>query len=140
MQKAIIRIELDLLAKIKVTEVSMPKRILIAEDNPIDREIITTFAKRQGYDVVVVTDGVDLLTTKANERFDLIITDLKMANLNGASASEIMKMQGNTVPIIALTAFSPIEIALVKDKFTKIYHKPCDYKELFEYVGSLLGI
>jgi DNA-binding response OmpR family regulator len=117
----------------------MPKRILIAEDDPRDREIITTFAKRHGYDVVVVTDGVDLLTTKANERFDLIITDLKMANLNGASASEIMKMDGNTVPIIALTAFSPTEIALVKDNFTKIYHKPCDYNELFEYVGSLLG-
>jgi DNA-binding response OmpR family regulator len=117
----------------------MPKRILIAEDNPRDKEIITTFAERQGYDIVVVTDGVDLLTTNANERFDLIITDLKMANLNGASATEIMKMQGNTVPIIALTAFSPIEIDLVKDNFTKIYHKPCDYKELFAYVESLIG-
>ena len=117
----------------------MPKRILIAEDDPRDREIITTFAKRQGYDVVVVADGVDLLTTNANEQFDLIITDLKMANLNGASATEIIKMQGNTVPIIALTAFSPNEIHLVEDKFTKIYHKPCDYKELFVYVESLIG-
>ena len=117
----------------------MPKRILIAEDDPGHREIITTFAKRQGYDVVVVTDGVDLLTTSANERFDLIITDLMMANLNGASATEIMKMQGNTVPIIALTALSPKDIHLVEENFTKIYHKPCDYKKLFEYVESLIG-
>jgi DNA-binding response OmpR family regulator len=117
----------------------MAKRILIAEDDPAHREIITTFAKMQGYDVVVVTDGVDLLTTSDNERFDLIITDLMMANLNGASATEIMKMQGNTVPIIALTALSPIDIQLVKYNFVKIYHKPCDYKELFEYVESLIG-
>jgi DNA-binding response OmpR family regulator len=117
----------------------MPKRILIAEDDPSDREIITTFAKRHGYDVVVVTDGVDLLTTNANERFDLIITDLKMANLNGASATEIIKMQGNTVPIIALTAYSSIETELVKDNFTKIYHKPCNYEELFKYIEALLG-
>ncbi len=117
----------------------MPKRILIAEDNPAHRELITTFAKRQGYDVVVVTDGVDLLKTSANEQFDLIITDLMMANLNGASATEIMKMQGNTIPIIALTALSPKDIQLVQYNFTKIYHKPCDYKELFEYVESLIG-
>ena len=117
----------------------MPKRILIAEDDPGHREIITTLAKRKGYDVVVVTDGIDLLTTSANERFDLIITDLKMANLNGASATEIMKMQGNTVPVIALTALSPAAIHLVQDKFTKIYHKPCNYEALFEYVESLIG-
>jgi CheY-like chemotaxis protein len=117
----------------------MPKRILIAEDDPAHREIITTLAKRQGYDVVVVTDGVDLLTASAKERFDLIITDLMMANLNGASATEIMKMQGNTVPVIALTALSPKDIHLVQDKFTKIFHKPCDYKELFEYAESLIG-
>jgi|BarGraIncu00431A_1022009.scaffolds.fasta_scaffold76528_1 CheY-like chemotaxis protein len=117
----------------------MAKRILIAEDDPGSREIITTLAMRQGYDVVAVTDGVDLLTTFANERFDLIITDLMMANLNGASATEIMKMQGNTVPVIALTALSPEGIHLVKDKFTKIYYKPCNYKDLFEYVESLIG-
>ena len=62
-----------------------------------------------------------------------------MANLNGASAAEIMKMQGIIVPTIALTAFSPSEVDLVKDNFIKIYHKPCDYTELFEYVESLLG-
>ena len=117
----------------------MAKRILIAEDDPASREIITIHAKRHGYDVVVVNDGVDLVTIVANERFDLIITDLKMANLNGAAATEIMKMQGNTVPVIALTGCSPSELHLVKDKFTKIFHKPCDYKVLFEYVESLIG-
>jgi len=117
----------------------IPKRILIAEDNPAHRDILARYAKLKGYDVVVVTDGVDLLTTFANERFDLIITDLKMANLNGASATEIIKMQDNHVPIIALTAYSPNELNLIQYTFTKIYHKPCDYKELFEYVESLIG-
>ena len=117
----------------------MPKRILIAENNPGSRELITTFALRQGYDVVVVTDGVDLLTAFAKEKFDLIITDLKMANLNGASAAEIMKMQGNTTPVIALTALSRYETRLVQDKFTRIYYKPCNFNELFDFVESLIG-
>src|ERR1035437_9728781 len=115
----------------------MPKRILIAEDDLGSREMITIHATMQGYEVVAVIYGLDLLTVSAYERFDLIITDLMMANLNGASATEIMKMQGNTVPVIALTALSPEDTHLVQDKFTKIYHKPCNYKELFEYVESL---
>ncbi|MBC8018088.1 MAG: response regulator [Verrucomicrobia bacterium] len=117
----------------------MAKRILIAEDDLGSREIITIHARNQGYEVVAVIDGVDLLTTSINERFDLIITDLMMKNLDGASATEVMKMQGNTVPVIALTALSPEDIHLVKDKFTRIFHKPCDYKHLFEYVESLIG-
>ncbi|MBK5275297.1 MAG: response regulator [Desulfuromonadales bacterium] len=117
----------------------MAKRILIAEDNPGSRELITIHAKNHGYEVVAVIDGVDLLTTYSTERFDLIITDLKMDNLDGASATEIMKMQGNSTPVIALTAFSRNEIHLVEDKFTKIFYKPCDYKELFNYVESLIG-
>jgi DNA-binding response OmpR family regulator len=117
----------------------MPKRILIAEDDLGSRELITIHARIHGYEVVVVTDGVDLLTTSTNERFDLIITDLMMKHLDGASATEVMKMQGNTLPVIAITALSPKEIHLVKDKFIKIYYKPCNYKELFEYVESLIG-
>lgn len=117
----------------------MPKRILIAEDDITSRELLIKFAAMRGYDVTSVTHGVDLLTIAAEERFDLIITDLMMAYLDGAAATEIMKMQGNTTPIIALTGLTPQEISLVQDKFTRIYHKPCDFSELFEYIESLIG-
>ena len=117
----------------------MPKRILIAEDELETREILTSIATMHGYDVITVTDGVDLLTIAADEKFDVIITDLMMPNLNGASAAEIMKMQGNTTPVIALTALCHDDMRAVQHKFTKIYHKPCDVKELFEYVDSLIG-
>jgi DNA-binding response OmpR family regulator len=117
----------------------MPKRILIAEDEMVSRELLSLYATKKGYDVVSVIDGVDLLKKAATEHFDVIITDLMMANLNGASAAEIMKMQGNTTPVIAITALSPAEMQLVADKFTRIYYKPCDFKELFGFVESLLG-
>ena len=117
----------------------MAKRILIAEDDPASRELIFVHARNQGYEVVAINDGVELLTVSANERFDLIITDLMMPNLNGVSATEIMNMLGNKTPVIALTALSPDDTHLFQDKFTKIFHKPCDYRELFEYVESLIG-
>jgi DNA-binding response OmpR family regulator len=117
----------------------MPKRILIAEDELVTRETLANLATMQGYDVIAVTNGVDLLTVTANERFDVVITDLMMADLDGASAAEIMKLQGNTTPVIALTGLSRHDTRLVQDKFTMIYHKPINIRELFEYVEALLG-
>ena len=116
----------------------MPKRILIAEDEQDVRELLTLLATRRGYDVVAVTDGADLLTVTSNERFDVIITDLNMPILNGASAAEIMKLQGNTTPVIAITGTSEQGISIIKDKFTKVFHKPINTKVLFEHVDSLL--
>lgn len=117
----------------------MPKRILIAEDEPAARETMARFAEIQGYDVVAVDNGVDLLTIVSKERFDVVITDLMMADLDGAAAAEIMKMQGNTTPVVALTGLSAEELDLVRDRFTRIYHKPCNFRELFDYVESLVG-
>jgi len=116
----------------------MPKRVLIAEDDPATNELLTSIATRHGYDVVSVTDGVELLTVASKEKFDVIITDLKMPNLNGASASEIMRMQGDATPIIALTALNPQDMGLVVDKFARVFYKPYDVKELFRYVDSLV--
>ena len=116
----------------------MSKRILIAEDEQEARELLTSIATMKGYDVTTVVDGVDLLHIAAVERFDVIITDLMMPHLNGASAAEIMKLQGNTTPVIALTALTHEDLSHVQDKFTRIYNKPCDVGELFKYVESLI--
>jgi DNA-binding response OmpR family regulator len=117
----------------------MPKRILIAEDQMASREALTLLATRRGYEVVAVTNGADLLSIAAKEKFDLIITDLIMPDLNGAAATEIMKMQGDETPVIALTGLSHHDVSLVETKFTKIFHKPFNVDKLFEYIESLLG-
>lgn len=115
----------------------MPKRILIAEDDLEVKELLTMMATRFGYEVTSVTDGAELLAIVAEKRFDVIITDLIMPNLNGASAAEILKLQGNTTPVIALTALNRQDLALVTNKFIRVFHKPYDVRELFQYVDSL---
>lgn len=116
----------------------MLKRILIAEDDEQTRELLTALAREHGYEVVAVIDGIELLTIAETEKFDVIITDLMMKNLNGVSATEIMKMQGNATPVIALTGINPKDMGLLLNSFTKIYQKPYDVGELFEYIDSLI--
>jgi CheY-like chemotaxis protein len=90
------------------------KRILIAEDQISSREALTKLARLRGYDDVAVKDGCELIAVAHNERFDVIITDLVMPDLNGVSAMEIMKLQGITTPVIALTGLSPGDVGLVQ--------------------------
>jgi DNA-binding response OmpR family regulator len=117
----------------------MAKRILIAEDDSLSREALTKLATMQGYDVTAVSNGVDLLKIATDERFDLVITDLLMADMDGASATIIMKMQGITTPVIALTGLPADKIHRVKNSFDRVFQKPINAKELFNYVESLIG-
>ena len=117
----------------------MSKRILIAEDEQTTRELLTDLATKHGFEVVTVANGVDLLNIATVERFDAIITDLMMADLDGVSAAKIMRLQENTTPVIALTGVSEHDIVLCKDSFTKIYKKPVIASELFTYIDSLTG-
>jgi two-component system response regulator MprA len=117
----------------------MEKRILIAEDEETARETLAELATINGYDVTAVSNGVDLLSVATKERFDVVITDLMMKDLNGVSAAQIMKMQGNTTPVIALTGVSADSACIVQDSFTRIFYKPVDVRELFQYVDTLIG-
>ena len=116
-----------------------PKRILIAEDEESTRGALINLFTKRGYDVEAVTNGVDLLNVATGKKFDLVITDLIMPNVDGASATEIMQLQGTATPVIALTGLSEADIGPAREKFTRIFHKPINLTELFGYVESLLG-
>jgi len=113
------------------------KRILIAEYDYASREALTELAIHEGYDVISVADGVQLLSIVNIGKFDVVITDLVMPNLNGISASDIMKLKGDMTPVIAVTGLSSHDVHHVKDKCHKIYHKPINIQELFEYIRTL---
>ncbi|HJV65861.1 MAG TPA: response regulator [Geomonas sp.] len=117
----------------------MSKRILIADDQMATREALSKFAAMQGYEVVAVDNGAELLSVVESEKFDAVITDLVMPGLNGVSAAEIMKLHGSSVPVIALTGIPKQDVGPFQDKFTKIYHKPVNASALLDYVNSLLS-
>ena len=115
----------------------MSKRILFAEDDRDTRELLTSIAQLHGHEVVAVPDGVELLLKAEKEKFDVIITDLMMKDLTGASASAILKLQGNVTPVIALTALRAEDMELMKDRFTRIFYKPCNIGEILDYIDSI---
>src|ERR1700722_15844996 len=69
-----------------MTETTTPEktaRVLVAEDNPAVREFITRSLLSAGYKITAVADGQQALDMLAQEKFDVLVTDIVMPNLDG---------------------------------------------------------
>jgi DNA-binding response OmpR family regulator len=82
------------------------KRVLVVEDDPAIRELISLHLKLEGYGVVPSDDGSEALRLARAERFDLIVLDLMLPGLDGISlCGAIRRESANTdSPILMLTA------------------------------------
>ncbi|MDD2943619.1 MAG: response regulator, partial [bacterium] len=81
-------------------------RILLAEDNDINQQITTRILNSHGHDVYVATNGLEVLQMLENDKFDLIVMDVRMPKMGGIEAIREIRSRENTrgIPIIALTA------------------------------------
>jgi len=83
-------------------------RILVAEDNEFNQELVVSLLKRWGHAPVLVGDGKAALAAWEREPFDLILMDVQMPEMDGFAATKAIRSKesaANThVPIIALTA------------------------------------
>jgi len=86
-----------------------PGRILVVEDNQVNRQVARGMLKKLGYDPRVVADGSEALAALAAEPFDLVLMDVQMPGLDGLQATEKIRdpaspVLDHRVPVIALTA------------------------------------
>src|SRR5690554_979082 len=79
-------------------------RILCAEDNDLNRRLVSLLVGRTGADLVHVTNGAEALERAIKEPFDLILMDIQMPVMNGRDATVALREAGINTPIIALTA------------------------------------
>jgi two-component system chemotaxis response regulator CheY len=94
----------------------VPKLILTVDDSPSIRMLLRYALARQGYDVAEAEDGVAALEwLAANERPDLMITDINMPRMDGYDLVETVRAQGphNDLPILVLSTESS------EDKMTR---------------------
>ncbi len=80
------------------------KRVLIAEDNPINQEITLRMLEKAGYQAQAVANGIEVLELMGSTHFDLILMDCQMPEMDGYEATREIRKLGMTLPVIALTA------------------------------------
>jgi signal transduction histidine kinase/ActR/RegA family two-component response regulator len=84
--------------------------ILLVEDNPMNVMVAQAFLERAGALIDVAVNGEEALKSFDGTRHRLILMDLDMPVMDGYQAARILRRQGQTVPIIALTASLPNEV------------------------------
>jgi len=117
----------------------MPKRILIADDNSIVRNIVKNFLTAK-MDLVCeeAADGSEAVEHANQSKPDLIILGFAMPRMNGAEAAQALKRSMPKVPIVLYTVFD-VPIKLVRDTgFDAVALKPEGVDKLAECVRSLL--
>jgi two-component system, sensor histidine kinase len=118
------------------------KKILLAEDNDINRMIASIVLKSYGYHITEVIDGKAAVTELQKQPYDLVLMDMQMPFMDGLEATRIIRKHiNNRIPIIALTAN---EIRQEKDRCVQagmndFLMKPFDEKDLVYIITKWLN-
>ena len=134
-------------------QVAAPARalkILVVEDNPINRRMTQLFLKRHGHRVTMAENGREALDAMGAERFDLVLMDIQMPVMDGLEATTMIRSgeglsEGSPnppdIPVIAMTAYAAKEdrqriLAHGMDDFVS---KPVSFTELLTIIGRVAG-
>lgn len=119
-------------------------KILFAEDNLINREIIVRFLQKENCEIKTASNGIEAVELYSRNDFDIVILDIQMPLMDGSEAArkirEIENRKKKYTPIIALTAYA---MKSDRDKFLAegidgYLPKPVSRDELITEIGKLL--
>ncbi len=83
-------------------------RILVAEDNPVNQELVLHLLERRGHSVIVAENGRQALAAVEKHKFDLVLMDVQMPEMGGIEATQLIRQKeistGAHLPIVAMTA------------------------------------
>ena len=120
-----------------------PPRILLIEDNEMNRDMLSRRLARNGYEVFIAVDGQEGTDMAVSQRPDLILMDMSLPVIDGWEATRRIRSNDTTrrIPVIALTAH-----AMAGDRERAIEAgcddydtKPVEIARLLEKIERLLG-
>ena len=111
---------------------SDPFHILVVDDELAQRELVSGFLKKQGFEVAVAGSGEKALELFRQESFDLVLTDQKMPNMSGLDLLQAIHAINPETAVVLMTAYGSIESAVssIKGGATDYLTKPLNLEEL----------
>jgi len=123
--------------------VTLRKKVLVVEDEPVQIQILTSRLKASGFDVVVARDGVQSVSMARKENPDLVLLDIGLPGGDGYTVLHRLKSLGNSLmlPIIAVSGRSAETdrakmLAAGADDY---FQKPVQLDPLIARIRELLG-
>lgn len=118
-------------------------KILLVEDNEMNRDMLSRRLKRKNFEVVIAVDGQAGVDMATSESPDIILMDLSLPVMDGWEATRRIKASDSTraIPVIALTAHAMQgdEEKALEAGCDDYDTKPVNFKRLLEKIQNLLG-
>jgi len=116
------------------------RQILLVEDNPTNRMVVSRILEKNGAILTVATNGVEALASLKTGPFDLLLTDVFMPEMGGKELVERLRAEDSpnaNIPVIALTAMGDIHEAneLLSHGVNQVILKPFDSKKLIKTIA-----
>ncbi len=125
-----------------ITKIEHP-RVLVAEDSPTQAERLRLVLEENGFEVTVARDGAEALDSIAQDRPDLVVSDVMMPRMNGYQMCRAVKSDPvlNTLPVLLLTTLQDPEEVLEGLESGADYYitKPYEESMLVERMRTLLA-
>ena len=121
-----------------------PARILVVDDNKLNRDLIVESLSGKNLDIIEAKDGQQCLTKAWAASFDLILMDIRMPVLDGYEATKKLKKNPKTakIPIVALTASMTVQdkANVMSFGFDGYLFKPVNIKDLIQELSRFLKL
>lgn len=118
-------------------------RILLVEDNEMNRDMLSRRLERRGHEVIVAVDGEEGVARAKADAPDVVLMDMSLPGIDGWEATRQLKAAEETraIPVLALTAHA---MAGDREKALEVGcddfdTKPVDLPRLLGKIGALLG-
>jgi len=118
-------------------------KILVVEDNPLNRQLMLVILEKSGHAVLMAEDAQQGLKLARREQPGLIFMDIQLPGMDGLEATRLLKQDAATraIPVVAVTSYAMKGdreriLAAGCDGYMA---KPIDYKEVLDKVAAVLG-
>jgi len=118
----------------------IPKRVLVVDDEQNSREGLSKILSKEGYVVHTAENGKKALTEAENNKFDLIITDLRMPEMDGIEVLEKLRKKNKDIGVVIVTAYGEVNSYLKAMNLGafEYLNKPIHLEELRRVINKAL--
>ena len=106
--------------------------LLVVDDELLIRDLLYDFFSSQGWDISVTESGEKALDLLRNKRFDMLLTDLKMPQMDGIALTEEVRNQYPDLPVVIMTGYPSVDsaVAALRQQVADYIIKPFNINQL----------